>query len=63
MEERRNKDMEAVLKECVNTDLQNKLKFISSKSPMGKTKNGRIILDKNSSSDSEWYNEDEHKEE
>lgn len=54
------KKMEAALKICKDFTLEDRLRYIAAKSPVGKTKDGKIILDKNDSSDVEWYEVDEY---
>jgi hypothetical protein len=55
------KNMATVLKKDTGVTIQEKLKFISSKAPMGKSKDGKVLLDRNDPQDVEWYEKDKYK--
>ncbi|MDP2892057.1 MAG: hypothetical protein Q8O09_02835 [Bacillota bacterium] len=53
--------MATVLKKDTNTILQERLRYIASKAPIGKVKDGKVILDRNNPQDVEWYEIDKYK--
>jgi|LSQX01.2.fsa_nt_gb hypothetical protein len=54
-------DMDMVLKREEHTTLEQKLQHIASKSPVVKTVDGKVILERNNKRDIEWYEVDKYK--
>lgn len=58
---KRVKNVATVLKKDTSATISERLKFIASKAPMGKSKDGKVTLDRTNPQDVEWYEIDKYK--